>query len=233
MRTLYCIQHVPYEHPGVILQWAKSRKLRTQTVPLYNDSPLPNLTSDDLLLVMGGPMGAFDAIEYPWINREKQFLAETIDKSIPAMGICLGAQLIAAALGANGITNPYTEIGFFPVAMTKTAAKNPLFSDIPRIFTPFHWHSDTFFIPKGAIRIAGNDACMNQGFVGPGKVLGLQFHLEATPSLIQEWAPRLPPLDDPPYVQSRDDIVASVPRHTALNRTILETVLDRFYLATI
>ena len=233
MRTLYCIQHVPYEHPGLILDWAKSRELKTQTVLLSENAPLPTLTPDDLLLVMGGPMGAFDDARHPWMGPEKQLLAEAIDRSIPTMGICLGAQLIAAVLEAGVTSNVFTEIGFYPVTMTKTAAKNPLFSDVPRIFTPFHWHSDTFFIPKGAIRIAGNDACMNQGFVGPNKILGLQFHLEASPSLIREWGSKLPPKADPPYVQNREDISTAASRHAALNRTILETILDRFFLTTV
>ena len=230
MQTLYCIQHVPYEHPGIIMQWATSRALTIETLLLQEDPVFPRLNPDDMLLVMGGPMGAFDDAQYPWMPKEKQFIKDAIAHRIPTIGICLGAQMIAAVLDADVTANAYTEIGFFPVAMSKSAAQNPLFSDVPRVFTPFHWHSDTFFIPKGAMRIAGNDACMNQGFIGPGKVLGLQFHLEVNTKLIDEWTDKLPPQSDPPYVQSLAEITAAAARHTSLNRTILETVLDRFYL---
>ena len=232
MRTLHYIQHVSFEHPGAILDWAEKRQIPTRKTRLFDGDVLPSLASGDLLLVMGGPMGVHDDDAHPWMVAEKAFIREAYDKRVPILGICLGAQLIAHVLGADVTENPYTEIGFYPVTLTKTTAGGALFSNIPRTFTPFHWHSDTFLIPQGAARIAGNNACMNQGFLGPGRVMGLQFHLEADRRVIAEWRDRLPVQSEAPYTQSQAVIMKQVYTQEAQNTMILETLLDRFYLTT-
>ena len=175
-------------------------------------------------------MGVHEDETYAWMPVEKVFLKDVIARNIPTFGICLGAQLIADVLDADVSQNPFPEIGFFPVMLTQAAAGEHFFSNIPKTFTPFHWHSDTFLIPKGASRIAGNNACMNQGFIGPGRVLGLQFHLETDTQLINEWRDRLPAAADPPYVQAAEQITDAAAKQNDENYTILRTLLDRFYI---
>jgi GMP synthase-like glutamine amidotransferase len=233
MRTLYVLQHVPYEHPGTILDWARERTLSVQVIKLYDGKSCPVVSTSDLLLVMGGPMGVFDDDDYPWMRDEKQVIKDATRYNVPTLGICLGAQLIAHVLGADVRRNLYQEIGFFPITLTLAAVNDALFHQVPKIFTPFHWHGDTFMIPAGAVRIAGNDACMNQGFIGPGNVMGLQFHLEADKRLIGEWTNRLPQTAEPPHVQNIDQILTAACRQSAQNTLILHTLLDRFFPTTL
>jgi GMP synthase-like glutamine amidotransferase len=235
MTTLHYLQHVPDEPPGMILDWAIHRKLSCLGTLLFKGENLPAVTRDDIVVVMGGPMAVHDEETYPWLRREKSFLFEIIKMGVPVIGVCLGAQLVAAVLGAKVVRNPFQEFGFSPVQVTREAARSALFCDLPRSFSPLHWHNDTFAIPEGAVRIAGNDACMNQGFMGPGRVLALQFHLEATPDLVDSWVKTSMPSNDPnniaddgQHVQRGSQILESAMQLTPENRIILYTLLDRF-----
>lgn len=126
-------------------------------------------------------MSIYDVEEHPWLLTEKSFLKKTIKADKKILGICLGAQLIADTLGGSVVRNPFKEIGWFPVRLTRECAAHPLLSGIPEMFTPFHWHGETFPIPPGATRIAYSNACNNQGFIFDNRIIGLQFHLETTP----------------------------------------------------
>lgn len=237
MGILHYIQHVAYESPGMVLDWAKERHIKTRGVFLHRGDPLPETEPDDLLVVMGGPMGIHDEQAFPWLRREKAYLFNALQSGMPVLGVCLGAQLIASVLGAKVVPCHYSEMGFSPIRLTREAADSPLFSDLPCTFTPLHWHSDTFTIPDGGVRIGGNDACMNQGFAGPGRVLALQFHLEATPDLAYAWLKETDPAtfsgtnsEENKYVQDIEGLLESAMQFTPENRIILYTLLDRFFL---
>jgi GMP synthase-like glutamine amidotransferase len=139
----------------------------------------------DLLLIMGGPMSVDEEERHPWLPLEKQLIREFIDKGGKVLGICLGAQLIASALGSKVYVAPQKEIGFFPVQFTPEAAAGNAFSAFPRELCVFHWHGDTFDLPTGATLMASTAAVQNQAYVISNSVAAFQFHPEATIETIQ------------------------------------------------
>lgn len=178
---VHVLQHVPFEGLGSIAEELAARQASPGFTRFFAHDALPAPAAVDLLIVLGGPMSANDTAELPWLNGEKAFLREAIALGIPTLGVCLGAQLIASALGAPVYRSPLSEIGWFPVHATTTAG--PVFR-FPATFTPFHWHSDTFDLPAEAVHLARSSACENQAFQLGRHVLGLQFHLEATPASV-------------------------------------------------
>ncbi len=180
---LYYIQHVFFETPAGILDWAKEKNWKIFPILAYeNQIKKINIQDCDVLLIMGGPMGVYDENIYPWLKEEKKILEQAITLHKKVIGICLGAQLIANVLGANVYKNPYREIGWFPINSTEYAKKIFSLSDS---FIVFHWHGDTFDLPDGAIHLFYNEATLNQGFLWSNYVLGLQFHLEMKPENIE------------------------------------------------
>jgi GMP synthase-like glutamine amidotransferase len=177
---VHYLQHVPYEPPAAIGDWARERGHDLTGTHLYEDDHLPTPDDYDLLVVMGGPMGVGDTDEYPWLAPERELIAETLDAEVPVLGVCLGAQQVAAALGADVYAHEEREVGWFPVETTDAATHSPLAPLAPG-FPAFHWHGDTFDVPDGGTLLATTSVCRNQAFsAANGLALGLQFHLEAT-----------------------------------------------------
>ncbi len=210
MRRLHYIQHVPFETPGAILDWARSRGAEVSHTRVFLDEPFPSALDFDFLILMGGPMSVHDEGQYPWLVEEKAFLKNILGEDedrIKILGICLGAQLLAEALGAEVFPNKYKEIGWFPIELTEAGRAHPLFRGWPSSFDVFHWHGETFSLPAGALRLARSEACENQAFLYEDRVLALQFHLEVTPELVagllEESASDLTP---GPYVQEPEAI---------------------------
>lgn len=183
---LHVLQHVPYETPAAILGWAVRNGSLVTVTRLYRNPAFPDPADFDALVVMGGPMSVHDEKEYLWLNPEKRFLEKSMEADKSILGVCLGAQLLAHVLGARVRRNAEKEIGWFPVRWTPEGKAHPLFRGLPDTFHAFHWHGDMFEIPEQAARIAQSRACANQGFVLERRVLGLQFHLEATPGSVRE-----------------------------------------------
>jgi GMP synthase-like glutamine amidotransferase len=181
---LAVLQHVPFEGPAAIADWAASRGVPVSIVRLYESEALPELSVFDMLAVMGGPMSVNDGAQYPWLGPELTLLREAIGASKAVLGVCLGAQMIAKALGARVYPAKQKEIGWFPVE--RIAAKHTLFDGIPASFMAFHWHGETFDLPAGARGLAKTAAAPNQAFAAGSRVLGLQFHMEATPASVKD-----------------------------------------------
>jgi GMP synthase-like glutamine amidotransferase len=174
------LKHVPFEGPAVIANWAPARGHELSVCEVFSGA-LPPVDEFDFLVVMGGPMNVYQDDKYPWLTHEKRLIAEAIDGGKSVLGICLGAQLIAVALGGKVMRNPHVEIGWFPIGLTKEGRTLPLWDGMPARFSALHWHGDTFTIPDGAIHLASSAACANQAFAyDEGRVVGLQFHLEET-----------------------------------------------------
>ena len=172
------LQHVPFEGIGSIERWLADRDAHTRYTRFYESSELPDPRQVDLVIAMGGPMSVNDEREHPWLASEKEFIRQSIGLGLPVIGICLGAQLIANALGARVYPGRHTEIGWFPVEAV--AADGDVFQ-LPDGLTAFHWHGETFDLPDGAVGLAKSEACDNQAFQIGRNVVGLQFHLETTP----------------------------------------------------
>jgi len=181
---LLVIRHVPFEDLGLIAPALEAAGIRYQYLDLFQDpaAPVPDFPA---LISMGGPMSAND--DLPFIRRELDLIREAVALGKPVLGICLGAQMIAKALGARVYRNPVPEIGWFPVEWTEAAALDPLFQGLAGPETLFHWHGETFDLPPGAEWLARSAACRHQAFRAGRGVYGLQFHLEVTPAMIEDW----------------------------------------------
>ncbi len=208
MKRLHYIQHVPFETPGAILDWAYNKGYEVTRTRLYLDEPFPSLGDFDFLVIMGGPMGVHDEAQYPWLVEEKAFIKNVLgDDEIQILGICLGAQLLAESLGGEVFPNRYKEIGWFPISLTKAGQAHPLFEGWPEKLVVFHWHGETFSLPPEAIHLARSEVCENQAFVYDDRVLGLQFHLEVTPEIVSELLEKsAADLVPEPYVQDPETI---------------------------
>ena len=191
---IHLLQHAPHEGPAAIADWAAARGHTLAVTRLDRGEPLPAVGDFDMLVVMGGPMSVNDEAAHPWLVAEKEFIASTVQEDRRVLGVCLGSQLIAAALGKRVYAASRPEIGWFPVRARPEAAASRTFGGIVGIFTPFHWHGETFDLPEGATHLAESDACAHQAFEiefdgGPSRggalVLALQFHLEATEATVR------------------------------------------------
>jgi len=162
-----------------------------------------------LLIVMGGPMGAYEENIYPWLAAEKKFIREAIEAGKKVLGICLGAQLIASVLGSDVYPDIHREIGWFPLKLTDEGMESKVFAELPVEFMAFHWHADTFTFPAGAIRLAQSEACRNQAFLYRDKVIGLQFHLDVKKEDVVRWVQEGKSLlTKEQYVQSAEEIIS-------------------------
>jgi len=172
------LQHVPFEGLGSMVSWLEAHRADVSYTRFFENPELPPLNGVDLIIAMGGPMSVNDEVALPWLILEKRFVREAIERGIPVLGVCLGAQIIASALGARVFRNPQKEIGWFQIEATPAAGDVFHF---PGKCTVFHWHGETFDLPSGAVRLARSAACENQAFQIGRHVIGLQFHLETTP----------------------------------------------------
>jgi GMP synthase-like glutamine amidotransferase len=212
MRIHY-IQHVPFEGPASIGQWAQDHGHHLTSTRVYEKPEFPGLDAFDWLIIMGGPMGVYDEAQYAWLTDEKKFVRNAIDDEKTVIGICLGAQLIAEVLGAKVFKNHFKEIGWFPVELTPAAATSIL-NFLPDQFTAFHWHGDTFTLPEGAVHLARSQGCEHQAFLYKDRVLGLQFHLESTPQSVKDLADNCRDEIAPDtYIQSLGEILSPSQDH--------------------
>lgn len=159
-----------------------------KTIHAYQrDHVFSNLLDADLIIILGGPMSIYDEACPSFIKDEIDFIHQALIKEIPMLGICLGAQLIAAAAGARVYHAKQPEIGWYKVGLTEKGTQDPLFKESPNLFPVFQWHQDTFDIPVGAIHLVSSEPVCNQAFRIGDLVYGLQFHLEVTREMIQNW----------------------------------------------
>ena len=179
----HILQHVPFEGLGSIASWLRAADYRTTTTKFYESTRLPASAEIDLLIITGGPMSVNDEERFPWLRVEKQFIKRAITSGKAVLGICLGAQLIASALGESVYPNRRKEIGWFPVR--GIAPEDPTIFCFPPVVEVFHWHGETFDLPEEAVLLAKSEACENQAFQLGQTVIGLQFHLETTPESAQ------------------------------------------------
>jgi GMP synthase-like glutamine amidotransferase len=183
---LLVLQHIACEPPAAFEDVLRSRGLDVARVELDEGEPLPDWREFPAIVVMGGPMGAYEDEQHLWLAAEKRLLREAVDADVPVWGVCLGAQLLAAALGARVYRGERPEVGFLPVELSDAAASDPVFRDAPRSFPTLQWHGDTFDLPTGATLLASSPAYPNQAF-RVGRSYGLQFHLEVPLELAEEW----------------------------------------------
>jgi GMP synthase-like glutamine amidotransferase len=218
---IHWLQHVPFEGLGCIEPWLEEQKYKVTCTRFWAGDIFPDIGNVDGLIVMGGPMGVYDEAIYPWLAAEKAFIKEIIAQDKPVLGICLGAQLIAEALGAKVSKNAHREIGFFLLTGDGTL--------LPGTFTAFHWHGDTFGIPAGAAHLASSKATVNQAFLYKDNVLALQFHLETTEeSLMSLYENAKDEISEAPSIQTLAEMQENFPMFGNCNRLMFD-LLKRLF----
>ena len=228
MINIHYLQHVPFEGPAKIGEWALSNKHNLTSTKLYEDAILPPVKNIDWLVVMGGPMNIYEEEVYPWLAQEKKFISEVIEAGKTVLGVCLGAQLIADVLGAKVYRGQHKEIGWLPIELTHEAKASELFGSLPESFTVFHWHGDTFDLPAGAVQLAKSKGCEQQAFLYDGRVLGLQFHLESTVESIQKLVQHCKSdISEGQYVQKAETMLLEGQSHVQGLHKVLEVVLEQ------
>ena len=218
-RSLLVLRHEPFEHLGYFAEILRDQKVSF----VYSDlDDILDLGGHHGLIVMGGPQSANDQA----MSAELHFIQQAIDAKLPVFGICLGAQLIAKALGAHVFRNRVKEIGWEPVYLTEAAESDVVFAGLPSPATFFHWHSETFTLPVGAELLAYSDKCRHQAFRYRDSVYGIQFHPEITPEMVLDWSTQ------PVNCGDTDTLDAPLDPHAAdtapLARHILEGWLGTF-----
>lgn len=181
------IKHVDIEGPGIIEDCLRKGKVFHQILNLESNPPLPKLDEITHIVLLGGPMNVYEEDRYPFLKHEDLFIKEAIQRGKRILGICLGAQLIAKALGASVYKGPGKEIGWYDISLTEEGVKDPVFQGFSNPFSVFQWHGDTFDIPKAGRLLATSSPIFHQAFRYGENAYGLQFHLEVTEGMIQEW----------------------------------------------
>ena len=184
-RTAAAVRHVAFEDLGLLEPLLREHGYEVVTVDAGIEDTVAPIATSDLVVVLGGPVGANDPDRYPFLADELSALRDRVEAGRPTLGICLGAQLLARALGAEVGPSGHTEIGYAPLTLTPEGRRSPLrhLADTPVL----HWHGDRFTIPAGAQRLASTQKCDNQAFALGPNLLGLQFHLEVPPEGIERW----------------------------------------------
>lgn len=224
-RRAHFFQHEEFEGLGRIEPWLRSAGWEVAGSMMHEGADLPAPDSSELFIFMGGGMSVNDGERLPWLAAEKEFIRTAIAADRAILGICLGAQLIASALGARVGPNPAgREIGWFPVR--GTGAGGPDAFAMPSGLEVFHWHGETFELPAGALHLAESEACRHQAFqVGPA-VIGLQFHPEATPESVAALVASCPEdLLPAPFVQTSERILSAPPAAFDGMHRLLDAVL--------
>lgn len=185
-RRFLALQHIACEPPGAYEDELRARGYDLHRVEVDEGEPLPDWRGFTGLIVMGGPMGAYEDERLPWLVEEKGLIAEAVRAGTPMWGACLGAQLLAASLGAHVAPGPQAEVGILDVHRTSAGAADPVFSVAPDVFPALQWHTDTWALPDGAVHLAQSPAYAQQAFAWR-RAYGVQFHLEVGVELATEW----------------------------------------------
>jgi GMP synthase (glutamine-hydrolysing) len=187
-KSALILQHTSIERGGLYETILEEETWALDVRPLYSESSLPKDVKEyGMLLVLGGPMSANDEPDYPFLKEEIAFIQKAIKVGHPVWGVCLGAQLMAKALGARVYSGPHKEIGWYWLNQTPSGRIDPIFGMLDPYFLVFQWHGETFDLPSEAACLAGNQTYPNQAFRYGNLAYGLQFHMEITKPMLKTW----------------------------------------------
>jgi GMP synthase (glutamine-hydrolysing) len=225
-RPILVLQHAGCEPPGAYEDELLARGLPFTRVLLDEGGELPDWQGYAAIVAMGGGMSVNDEAGYPWLVPEKRMIGEAVRVGMPYWGVCLGAQLLAASLGARVAPGARPELGVSAVELTDAARQDPVFSALPRSVRTLQWHGETYELPPGAVQLARSSEYEQQAFV-LGRAYALQFHFEVDAELMREWmaipeyVAELEQLDGPGAPQRLLDEIASIERESvSLARTL-------------
>jgi len=186
------LQHVPWEGPGTIAEEAKGRGVPLRLYRMDKDEAVPPADEIGGLIVMGGPMSVHDTADHPHLVHERRLLRDAVERDLPILGVCLGAQLLAAALDARVERGPVPEIGIGEVTLTPEGRSDRVLGPDGDSVPVVHWHEETFHVPERGVLLAGSGLYRNQAFRWGRHAYAFQFHLEVDRALAKSWEPRLP-----------------------------------------
>jgi len=187
MAKVVALTHIECEGPGWWGEFLEERGIGVDRVRLEKGESLPDFGTYEAVFVLGGPMNVDEDDRYAWLRPEKAAIRRIVESGQPIIGLCLGSQLLARALGAEVAKNPVKEIGWSLVTLTHEGQDDPLFAGVGSLLPVFHWHGDTFALPEGATLLATSTLCAHQAFRVGKCAYGLQFHVEVTPAMLPEW----------------------------------------------
>jgi GMP synthase (glutamine-hydrolysing) len=229
MKEVLVFQHDPFEDLGFFSEVLEKQRTVYRVLRLFHgEMPAEDWERIGALIILGGPMSVNDEEEYPFLRWEKRIIRAAIDEAVPVVGICLGAQLIAATLGTLVYHGRVKEIGWSPISITPHGQVDSLLGYLPENATVFQWHGDGFELPAGAIRLASSVNYKNQAFRVGKNIYALQFHLEVTPPMIARWIDeRSKDLALAPYILP-DKILADTQNYAPILKYYGERFLSEF-----
>jgi GMP synthase (glutamine-hydrolysing) len=226
---VYVFQHIACEDLGTFAEVLAGRGLQADYVRLFEGDAIPNdWDTARALIFLGGPMSVNDEAGYGYLGDEKMLIRAALGRRIPVLGICLGAQLLAAAAGARVFPGPRPEIGWAPVTLTVEGRQDPVLSGLDRLTSVFHWHGETFDLPAGATRLAFSALTINQAFRLSERAYGLQFHVEVDARAIAAWIHEYPRDLGADVDGAGQRILTETAKHERPLRVAASDVLNRF-----
>ena len=228
MPRVYALQHLAAEPLGVIGEALEAGGIEAEYVRLFAGEPVPDDMRDAAgLVVMGGSMSVYERNQYPFLSQEIRLIEAALKVEKPVLGICLGSQLLATALGAEVKRGDRKEIGWFPVTLTEAAAVDAVFRGVERSFTAYHWHGDVFDLPGEASALASSAQTQCQAFAYEERAYGLLFHLEATRKIVEDMVRGFKDELDEEQIDG-PGIVAQTPEYLTRHQRIGASVFQRW-----
>lgn len=225
------LKHADCEGLGLWEEHGREAGIRFEVVDLHRGGSLPPPHRFQAVISLGGPMNAYEEEAHPFLRREDAYIRQVLALGVPFLGICLGGQLLTKAVGGVVTRNGVEEIGWHTVGLDLQGQRDPLFTGLPETLTVFQWHGDTFSIPRGAVRLATSPACENQAFrYGFGGIAyALQFHLEVTALMVEEWLHAYSgELEGLAGQGDRTSVLAETPTQCESLRTVAKQVFTNF-----
>ena len=226
MNSVIILRFAALEGPGFLAPFLENRNIPRKLVAIDKGEAVPtSLSGMAGLVLMGGPMSVNDSL--PWIAPVVKLVQQAMAAHVPVLGHCLGAQLMARAMGATITPNPVPEFGWHPVKTVLSPETARWLADIPEVFPAFHWHGETFSRPKQAARLLTNHHCKNQGFVYD-RHLALQCHIEMTEDMVRDWARQGDLPRESPSVQSPVKIFDGTEKHLQAMHEVADALYERW-----
>jgi GMP synthase-like glutamine amidotransferase len=216
---LLALENAEGEHLGCFEQLAEARGISVEYRRLWRGDDLEDALDYDLIVILGGPMSVNDEKSYPYLAEEKAMIRRALAENKPLLGICLGAQLIANALGVRVYPGEEKELGWYQLQLTQEGKQDEVFSAFPSRLEVFQWHGETFDLPTGATLLARSELYPHQAF-RVGRSYALQFHFEVTSQMVREWSREVP--------DKRDEILLNLEERVAKLNHWAEVFFDRW-----